>query len=827
MVASRFLVEENKFMKFILKSAALFFIIYHLSFSCSAQYTWSGKVMDSVSFEPLPFVTIVLNHSSTIGTRTDMDGKFSFKTTEPSLHLTISYVGYKVRELDFIFSEKNLPLNILIQTEEQQLQDVTVFAGENPAHRIIREAVKHADENDPEKLNSYSFNAYNKYVFTADADNAKLGKDRKNDSAKQLFEYLKGNYLMIMESMIETNFRSPGLKKEFVKATKVSGLSDPSFTLASSQLQPFAFYTNYITLVELDYLNPISKGSSNFYFFGIEDTTYQGADTLFHISFRPRKGKNFRSLKGMLFITTDGYAIQHITAEPFDTLGMAMIVKIEQDYNKPDGIHWFPVRYNTDIHYNNFMKPGLKVFMQGRSYIDSVKINPAISLNEFDGITQQIDPLAGNKKEDFWNSVRADSLTEKEIKTYHRMDSLGRERHMDAKLNIINGLLGNELPIGFISIDITNIIKINVKENYRFGLGLTTNEKVSNFFKLGGYAGYGIADMQWKYGGTLKFDLNKKFNYSLSFKYAHDYEEAGGVSFYKDNTSGNTQKVRNTLIDRFDFTDRYEVSLTGRSFRFLNFKITAFEAQKNPAFDYSYINDKTIEHVADPFIFSGIKFSGRYAYNEKTIETFGQKVPVFNPWPIVWFNATKGLKIYKGQFDYWKLDLKLKFEFPSKRFGYTYLQAFAGYATSTIPLAELFSCKGNYTRYGLYSYSNFQTMRANEFVYNQYAAIFWEQDFGSLIFKAGKFRPKVLLSNSIGIGKLSHPELHIVDGIVLANHEKPYTESGLIINNIISKKFFGALRLGLGVGGYYRWGFYTLPNWKDNVALKLAFYIAG
>lgn len=80
-------------------------------------------------------------------------------------------------------------------------------------------------------------------------------------------------------------------------------------------------------------------------------------------------------------------------------------------------------------------------------------------------------------------------------------------------------------------------------------------------------------------------------------------------------------------------------------------------------------------------------------------------------------------------------------------------------------------------------------MRANEFVYDQYAAIFWEQDFGSLIFKAGKFRPKVLLSNSVGIGKINHPELHVVDGTVLVNHEKPYTESGLIINNLISKNY--------------------------------------
>ncbi|MEI7802816.1 MAG: hypothetical protein WCI97_09250, partial [Bacteroidota bacterium] len=369
-------------------------------------------------------------------------------------------------------------------------------------------------------------------------------------------------------------------------------------------------------------------------------------------------------------------------------------------------------------------------------------------------------------------------------------------------------------------------------ENYRFGIGLTTNDKTSRWFKLAGYAGYGLNDMDWKYGGNLKFNLNRKFNFTLNFRYSHDYEEAGGVNFYKDNFFGNTQKFRNTLIDRFDFTDRYEISLTGRSFRFLNYKITAFEAQRNPVYDYQYLNSSSLEQTVTPFNFSGIEFSGRYAYKEKIVQSFGQNFYVNNPWPIVWFNVTRGLKIYNGQYDYWKFDLKFTSEFPTKRIGYTYLQGFAGYANAALPLSELYSCKGNYTRYGLYSYSNFQTMRVNEFVYDAYAALFWEQDFGSLIFKAGKFRPKVLLSNSVGIGKLSHSELHSVDGnpinvSLLAHNNKPYTESGLIFNNLISKKFFGALRLGIGVGGYYRWGFYSLPNWKDNVALKLAFYIAG
>ena len=750
-----------------------------------------------------------------------MDGKFSFTQPTTTVHLSVSYVGYKPQEIELNANGKNFSSVILMQAEEQQLEDVKIYSGQNPAERIIKEVLKHRDENDPTRLKSYSYSAYNKFIYTADATLSEKIKD--GDSTRALFEYLKGNYLMIMESVVATKYRAPGLKKEYVEATKVSGLKDPDFSLNVSQLQPFSFYDASVSLVEKDYVNPVSGNSDNFYFFAIEDTSYSGADTIYHISFKPRKGKFFNSMKGMLYINTDGYAIQHVSAEPFDTAGLTMMIRIEQQYEKVDGV-WFPFRYNTDLHYNNFLKPGLKVLMLGRTYFDNIKLNIEIPLNEFSGIVQEIDATAGSKNSEYWNTVRPDSLSEKEVKTYTLMDSLGRERHMDAKLHLIDGLLKNELPVGAFNFDLQQIIKFNAKENYRFGIGLRTNKKISSVFSVGGYGGWGLADEEWKYGANLKFILEKKYNYTLRFSYAHDYEETGGVNFYKDNFFGNTQKWRNTLVDRFDFTDRYEVSLTGRSFRFLNFQMTAFEAQRTPAFVYNYFPANDVIPLAPPFVFTGIKFSGRYAYHEKVMQSFGHEFEVNNPFPIVWFNITRGMKVLNGEFDYWKFDMKFNFEFPSKRFGYTFLQGFAGYVNAALPLSELFACKGNYTQYGLYSFSNFQTMRADEFIYDQYAAVFWEQDFGSLLFKAGKFRPKVLLSNSVAIGKFLHPEKH---SVVFTSPEKIYTESGLIVNNIISRKFYGAVRLGLGAGAYYRWGYYMLPYWRDNLALKLAFYVSG
>jgi hypothetical protein len=52
-----------------------------------------------------------------------------------------------------------------------------------------------------------------------------------------------------------------------------------------------------------------------------------------------QKEKHFVSLKGILEINTDGYAIEHVTATPSDT-SLATVFAIEQRY-KVDSVHWF------------------------------------------------------------------------------------------------------------------------------------------------------------------------------------------------------------------------------------------------------------------------------------------------------------------------------------------------------------------------------------------------------------------------------------------------------------------------------------------------------
>ncbi len=53
--------------------------------------------------------------------------------------------------------------------------------------------------------------------------------------------------------------------------------------------------------------------------------------------------------------------------------------------------------------------------------------------------------------------------------------------------------------------------------------------------------------------------------------------------------------------------------------------------------------------------------------------------------------------------------------------------------------------------------------------------------------------------------------------------EKGYFESGIEANNLISKKFLGIVRMGVGIGVFYRYGAYAFTNQWNNLAFKGTF----
>ncbi|HZX62741.1 MAG TPA: DUF5686 family protein, partial [Bacteroidales bacterium] len=460
----------------------LYMILASLVGSGQDTYYISGKVTDSKTKEPLAFVNIVINNSQYGGT-TDIDGKFRLHSARPVQKLQLSYVGYL--PLTYSVGNKTENLSIQLTRTEIELKEVDILPGINPAHRIIRNAIENRDQNDPEKLSSFSYTSYDKTIFTAESDTSinKEFKDTltkkdqqqmmtlavnasdtlKKDSAKMdsadkaIKKFLSMQYLFLMENVTKRKFLAPGKNYNQVIATRMSGFKDPIFVFLTTQIQSFSFYKPYITIFQSTYVNPISSGSLSKYFFKIEDTLYSAKDTVFVISFRPRKGTNFDGLKGVISINTNKWAIQNVIAQPNQITG-GLRIKIQQLYELVDSEHWFPVQLNTDVKFMMMQIGKYAAIAKGRSYIRDIVLNPELVRREFNHLDVEVEKAATERTEEYWNQYRVDSLTVKDRKTYHTIDSIGKKANFDKYAKSFKTILSGRIPFKIIDFDLNRLL---------------------------------------------------------------------------------------------------------------------------------------------------------------------------------------------------------------------------------------------------------------------------------------------------------------------------------------------------------------------------------
>lgn len=800
---------------------SIIFILLLISSISLSQQIVEGRIIDAQNKEPLAFVNIFSTDGKAL-TSTNIDGKFKL-TLDPTItQLKITYVGY--HDLNYSISNKSFQ-EIQLQRKSYELSSIEILPGENPAHRIIKQATLNRDKNNPEKVRSYTCTTYSKtyWDLVYNTEEIKTKSDStKNDSLKsRLRIFSENSHLLMMESVSERKFLSPDLINEKVIATKVSGFKEPSFSTSATDLQPFSFYDDHFSILGKNYLNPITKGSTTKYFFNIEDTLFQQSDTVYIISYKPRKGKNFDGLEGVLYINTNGYAIQNVIASPFDK-GLVDI-KIQQQYKFIDNKQWFPEQLNYELHYKKYPTKFMGMKLVGKSFISNIQLDPELRKKDFELETVSMSLDAHKKEETFWTEHRVDTLDQKEKKTYHIIDSIGKKQNFDRTLKIFEALTTLQLPVSIISIDLNKIIGLNEYEIVRGGIGLHTNDKLSKWFSVGGYMGYGYADSVVKYGADLKLNYKPgKKDFFVRYSYLKDLIEPAKTNFFYPRTSIN----RNTMTYRMDYIEQHELSINFRTFKYLTSNAAISYSSRKPNYDYLFYpdnNDST--EVSTHFKSTEFKIKGRYAYKEKLVQALGQLLSDGSDYPVVYFAYIKGFKVPGRSFyDYHKLSLGIEKSFLIKNLGKTKFLLEGAYLKGEVPYSFLFNGNGSSTNGGyLFVENTFQTMGLYEFVSDQYVNLFFSHNFGSLLFKRPKFQPQLMLLTHIGYGSLSQKEKH--KNIGAQTMEKGFFESGLFINNILRVNYYNIVYLGLGGGAFMRYGSYALSKQEDNWAYKLSLTI--
>ena len=785
--------------------AGLWALLLLVSSALLAQHTGvTGRVLSATGDEPLPFVNITYNGTGR-GTASDIDGKFRLDAPVEISQVRFSFVGFEVLTLtpQQIAAQKGV---VRLKEKTTGLNEVTVYSKENPAHRIIRRATANRDVNNPENLETFSYESYNKLLVTMNPDSIDFMNDDGSidTSLKEFKDFMQDHHLFFMESATERQYVKGKRDYENVLASRVSGFKNTEFALLATNLQSFSLYDDFIEILGVKYLNPISKGSTNRYFFLLQDTVYSGTDSVFVVSFRPRPGHTFRPLTGLLYIHTDGYALQNVIAQQTDSNGIS--VRIRQNYARMEG-HWFPQQLNADIFFPGVSVNGIRPRGIGRTYLKNIRILPELNPRSIPRVNLETSPKALQQSEDFWSQYRPDTLDSRQQNTYTFIDSLSEAENFEQRLNFFQALFSGKLRVGVVDFDLGRLFNYNIYEGFRLGAGVELNERTVWWWRPELWAAYGFADQTWKWGGGMTFTLNRRQGLEFYAGYSYDLRETGSQDLLnRPPMSILTQDFRRFGITQWDLANTYTARITWQALPRVTTYLGWEGRRHNVLGPYTYTRENG-EPGPQPALYSEAQLAfwwtprARMVLGSKGLRRSDGLYPSYK------FEVRQGLEDLGSNFSYTRLDAEYRDVWNWRRLGATHFTLRAGtrLGESNASMAyapQTFRYTTQQWPYGpvLADPQSFQTLQNNAYLMGTFASMEWRQKLGPLLGRdREKFKPQfdVIARALWGLPDKSGG-LHQGTDRLGANGqlapEAGYYEFGVEVNRLWST---------LGVGVYY------------------------
>lgn len=806
-----------------------------LTLTASAQkYRFFGYVYDAETKEALQYVNVWEPNLRT-GTISDINGKFVLITEKTTDSIRLSCIGYETIGKRIDPNQNNL--HFYLKPKVTELREARIVAKENPAHRILRLIHEHKKENNPYYFPSYQIKQYSKTFFSSETVNDSLGQvfflDTVDTASYQMeiYQTLQTQHLFLQESVVELNYKFPGKKNDILLASKISGFSDPIFQLLTTQMQSFSFYDDKYSLLFNTFSNPLSDKNFNYYFFWIEDTTYVGKDTLFTISFKPLKNKDFQGITGEMTINSDGWAVQDVLASPIFKTEMITIV-MQQHYEKIDAKYWFPVYTHTKLNLK-FTVNTIPITSYSSTKNKNIKIDIPLKNNQFISDELLIDsPEAYERKSDSILAIFRDtSISSKEEETYLFWDTIPKDLDIDKSLFIAKTLLSGNIPVKWINFKIDKILKLTGLETVRLGVGIETNDRLSEWFLIGGYIGYGFKDEKLKWGLNSSVLLEKRRKLRISAAAYHDIFKAGSnvdkrfEESYRFSLSNanNLILITQGLLKNYDYIKHADIGISSFINRWLEGKISFSYTMHDVAFNYNF--SPLPQHSDEIFSYTLTEVSLYLKISSKsTIYSFGSlSVSNKTSRPLVEFLYSRGIKgLFKSDFAYNWLDIKISQTINIKPIGNFSYYIKGGFIDRDLPYSSLYGIHGSWIKFDIFDPFSFATMRINEFLSDKYISLQLSQKFPALYnTKISAPVPQLLFHTAWG--DLRHPEYHQGTDIQFNRMNRGYFEGGVALHNLLIQS--NIVKIGFGV--FYRFGHYMLPDIIDNFNFKISLTLLG
>ncbi|MDD2245198.1 MAG: DUF5686 family protein [Dysgonamonadaceae bacterium] len=695
--------SETQKNNFLFISGCLAMILFIFPKTVNAQTVVHGVVRDSVTNEPIPYVTIRFENS-TIGTSSENDGTFIIKDLSKNEFLIISEVGYRTKRIK-IPVDKKTELNVKMQAEEIQLSEVIVKPRKqkyskknNPAVELLKKVIEHKFDNIPSSRDYYSNNEYERIVFSINDYQPQTGllKNMKFLSNYSDTSLIDGKPILpfsVRETISNIYYRkNPKNTRRVVKAYNVEGI-DQNIDVESldgimkENFQDISITDNNIYFLKHNFVSPLNNSlSANFYRWYIVDTVQIDKKKYVNLGFVPFNVNDVGFI-GNIYVQPDfPYAIKRVSFRVPSQINMGHVEKMlyTQEFEEQSSGVWLPLKFTAAIDFSYLDIAKIYVAKE-KTYAnfdfmalpDSTFSNPAQT---------SFSPDYNKQSDKYWDIQRTTYLGQKDYKLRNMMKELQSNRFF----NFLTKKASNVLLTGYASIDedlnknkldigtLLTFFSYNQLEGARFRLTTSTTKNLHPHLFLYSYAAYGTKDHKLKYNGELTWSFNErkyhkdefpKNNLSLAYKY--DVNQIGQQFLWaeRDNIimSFRVRPTDNMTYSRILEANYIHEYYSGLSFNIFG-RIRREEAAGNLFF--THLNDLGTINNYGSLNYNEFGVKLRYAHNEK----FYQKRLIRKPLPsqgaIFTFTHTIGIKnLFGGQFDYQKTILSIEKEFWITPFG--------------------------------------------------------------------------------------------------------------------------------------------------------------
>ncbi|WP_254087199.1 DUF5686 and carboxypeptidase-like regulatory domain-containing protein [Dawidia cretensis] len=730
------------------------------AWQASGQTIVRGVVTDADTKEPLPFVNIVFK-GTTIGSTTDIDGRYTVTTNTTNEELHFSFLGYKTVIRKVKVGETQ-DLNVRLTADAQVLEEVTVTTQgreryrnkNNPAVDLVREMIEHKEQNRMTHYDNVEYEQYEKLQMSLSNLSDKFKERKLFRKYKWMFENvdtttIKGKALLpiyLQENLTDKYYqRSPEHNKSVVKAHQKVSFDDYVDNAGMSTYLNYLYndidiYENNITLLTNQFLSPIANSAPTFYKFYITDTLKDVTPKLVELSFAPRDAGGFL-FQGRLYVTLDSnYAVQRVdmTVNKNINLNWVRELFINQEFEQMEDGKFQVVKSRMRADFGITQGRGGLYGERVVSYKNFV-INQPRPPDFFEGEKQQQEKEAEGHTDEYWLANRHDSLSHAESKVYQNIDSLQKVPSFRRTMDIATLLLAGYKSFGWWELGPVNTFySFNPVEGFRLRVGGRTTPKFNERLYFETYGAYGFKDEKWKYflSATYSFTGKSIWQFpvrTLRVSYQHDMKIPGQeLQFIQEDNF--LLSFKRGVNDKWLYNDIWVLDYLHEFDNHISYRVGFKNWRQTPAggLRYERNTDDELQPVPN-VITSEINLEFRWAPGEQFYQGKLYRIPIPNRYPILTARFIGGIKnLFNSQYNYQNVALNVYKRVYLSQFGYTDMVLEGGYIFGKVPFPLLAIHRANQT----YSYQlqSYNLMNFLEFVSDKYVSLSFDHYFNGFIF---------------------------------------------------------------------------------------------